>query len=359
MARLRLYAAALGAAALLSPAAASAATPTTWLCKPGLRSNPCTASLTATVVAPSGARSTERTPVARTAKTDCFYVYPTVSGQARTNATLEIEPAQRAVAELQASRYSQSCRMYAPMYRQLTLRAITVPRDGRGRAAQIAYGDVRDAWREYLRRHNRGRGVLLIGHSQGTYMLRELVKREIDPKPSVRRRLVAAHLIGGEVTVRRGSDRGGDFRSVRACRAPRQTGCVVAYSAYSSRPPADSRFAHADSPRDEVLCTNPGALAGGSAALDAYTRSFAFPGLGVTTPWVKLPSRSTGRCRTGGGASWLEVRPRSSGPAETNALYSVLPDARWGLHVNDMQLALGELTALARRQARAWQRRGA
>jgi hypothetical protein len=49
-------------------------------------------------VPPSGARSVERTPIARRPKVDCFYVYPTVSGQDRTNATLAIEQTQRSVA---------------------------------------------------------------------------------------------------------------------------------------------------------------------------------------------------------------------------------------------------------------------
>ena len=38
------------------------------------------------------------------------------------------------------------------------------------------YADVLDAWREYLARDNRGRGVVLLGHSQGTRMLRQLLR---------------------------------------------------------------------------------------------------------------------------------------------------------------------------------------
>jgi hypothetical protein len=242
------------------------------------------------------------------------------------------------------------------MYRQLTLRAIATPRGAPSRARSIAYGDVRDAWREYLRRYNKGRGVLLVGHSQGTYMLRELIRREIDRRPSARRRLVAAHLIGGNVAVRKGSDRGGDFASVRACRSAAQVGCVVAYSAFTGQPPAGSRFGRvdgADARRLEVLCTNPGALGGGPAALDAYIR----PGqVRASTPWVKLPGRSTGRCRKGGGAVWLEVRPRS-GSAATAGLFTARPDAGWGLHLSDINLAWGELADLAARQAAGWLRR--
>ena len=53
------------------------------------------------------------------------------------------------------------------------------------------YEDVVEAWRAYLRRFNHGRGVVLIGHSQGTFVLRRLIREEIDPKASARRRLVS------------------------------------------------------------------------------------------------------------------------------------------------------------------------
>ena len=75
------------------------------------------------------------------------------------------------------------------------------------------------AWREYLARDNRGRGVVLIGHSQGTRMLRRLIREEIDPSPAARGRLVSAMLLGGNVIVRRGEVTAGTSRTCR--RAPR------------------------------------------------------------------------------------------------------------------------------------------
>jgi hypothetical protein len=176
---------------------------TVWLCMPGLAKNPCLAPLTTTLIDADGPAGVERVRRARRPKVDCFYVYPTVSGQQTVNANREIDAEQVAVARHQASRFSQVCRPYAPVYRQLTLAAVQDPAGIPAAAARRAYLDVRAAWREYLRRHNHGRGVVLIGHSQGTYMLRELVAREIDRRPAVRRRLVSALLIGGNVLVRR------------------------------------------------------------------------------------------------------------------------------------------------------------
>ena len=90
------------------------------------------------------------------------------------------------------------------------------------------YDDVRDAWRHYLERDNRGRGVVLIGHSQGSYILTELLRQEIDGKP-VQSRLVSAILLGATFAVANGKDVGGSLQQIPLCHKPAQTGCVVTY----------------------------------------------------------------------------------------------------------------------------------
>jgi Protein of unknown function (DUF3089) len=357
--------------AVLLAAAAPASARTVWLCKPGMAGNPCLAPLGTTAINADG--TTERVPArrARRPRIDCFYVYPTVSPHPGLNSNRRVEPVQRAVARQQASRFSEVCRPFAPMYRQLTLAAIGRPEGIPLNAALLAYRDVRDAWREYLQRHNDGRGVVLIGHSQGTYMLRALVKREIDRRPRVRRRLVSALLIGGNVLVAKGRAAGGDFTNVPACRRPRQFGCVVAYSAFTAQPPADARFGRAatafpglsgDPARHEVLCTNPARLGGGDAPLRTLARTDRIPGvlgalIGETpaapTPWAALPGRFTAGCRDEGGASWLQVTP-APGDARLTLSESLGPG--WGLHLFDVNLPLGDLVELVRRQAKAHRR---
>src|SRR5438067_4751351 len=90
-----------------------------WLCRPGQPGNPCLASLTTTAVGPDGTLTVQSNVPAASPKIDCFYVYPTVSQQPTPNANLTIDPAERSVAIAQASRFSQVCRVFAPMYRQL------------------------------------------------------------------------------------------------------------------------------------------------------------------------------------------------------------------------------------------------
>src|SRR5881392_4273217 len=61
------------------------------------------------------------------------------------------------------------------------------------------------------------RGFVLVGHSQGSRMLRALIRAEIDPKRVVRRRLVSAIIPGANATVARGRLAGGDFKHIPMC----------------------------------------------------------------------------------------------------------------------------------------------
>ena len=220
---------------MLAPSAFAAKKPkkvkdtTTWLCKPGIPDNPCDPGFATTMISPTGAVLGTSTPKPdkNRKKTDCFYVYPTVSDDKTANSDLSIDPEERSIALYQAARYGLDCRVFAPMYRQLTLGSILsgtpIPPD----AAQIAYGDVVAAWNTYLRKYNQGRGFVLIGHSQGSFVLRQLIHQAIDPKKKVRRRLVSAILLGGDVTVAAGRNVGGDFKNIPGCTKTTQFGCVM------------------------------------------------------------------------------------------------------------------------------------
>ena len=343
---------------------------TTWLCKPGIPDNPCEPGFDTTLVSPSGQiTGTESVKPDPKRKFDCFYVYPTVSDDKGTNSDLSIDPEERSIALYQAARYGLHCRVFAPMYRQLTLSAIggTPPAD----AAEIAYNDVLAAWKTYLRDYNRGRGVVLIGHSQGSFMLRELIHRVIDPKKKVRRRLISAVLLGGNVTVASGRTVGGDFKNIAGCSKANQFGCVIAFSTFNAPVPPDSKFgrpasfATPDLPTTgDVLCTNPAALGGGSALLTSVfpTQPFA-PGTtigvatllvgqptpsGATTPWFQAQAY-TGSCDSSNGAHVLQIAPVAGAPT-----LHPIPDATWGLHLVDANIALGNLVDDVAVEGKAW-----
>ena len=360
MARSRLPIAALLVLALACALPASASAKVVWLCKPGKRANPCEPSLRTTTFAPNGDRlGVERVRRAPRRRADCFYVYPTVSDQQRPQATQVVDDVLRSIALYQAARYSRYCRVFAPVYRQVTIKGLLEPGTVTPEMREQGYADVVEAWRTYLRRFNRGRGVVLIGHSQGTFVLRRLIREEIDPRRAMRRKVVSALLLGGNVTVRKGSDRGGDFKRIRACRSPRQTGCVVAFSGFGETPPAEALFGRTDEPGLEILCTNPATLRRGRARLTPVypTKPFAPSAIGAAanaaisglprprTPWAAFPNGYVGSCSRAGGASFLKLAP-------VGDLFelSAVPDATWGLHLADANIALGDLVRLVKRQ---------
>lgn len=343
---------------------------TKWLCGPrGPKNNPCHANQTTTVVQSTGASSTLRSGLARKPRVDCFYLYPTVSPQSGPNADRSLAPEIRAAALTQASRFSSRCRVYAPLYRQVTRTALTNPALNTKAARNRAYADVRTAWREYLATDNKGRGVVLIGHDQGANLLARLLREEFDSKPSNRRLLVSAMLPGGNVIVPRGRKVGGDFRNIEPCRSGEQAGCVIAYSTYDSQPPRDAyvtrvysqAFPRRYDPTKRVLCTNPSALVGGVGTLTPYFPSRPLPGplsgmLGaqnVPAPWVAYPRLYTARCKGGQGATWLQVT-QTKNPADPRPRVQASLGPRWGFHLADVNLALGQLLRLVTSQTDAY-----
>jgi hypothetical protein len=284
--------------ALGAGAAAAKPPKTVWLCKSG-KTDPCTQPLTSTVVSYQAGVRHETVEVAKKAHKpaiDCFYVYPTVSEQTTTNANLEIEPQETQIAVDQASRFSQDCKVYAPMYPQVTLAAINNPAGVSPQASITAYLGVATAFSEYMTKYNKGRGFVLIGHSQGALLLKQLIKEQIDPNPALRKQMVSAVLLGGNVLVPEGKRVGGEFQNVPSCAAAYETHCVIAYSSFAKEPPEGALFGRVKSPLTnppgvegaglEVMCVNPAQFtqSGAAAPLSPYASTTPFPGaLGAFT----------------------------------------------------------------------------
>src|SRR5687768_237323 len=181
-----------GQPAAAQPAANDYGKAETWLCRPG-RADACDIDMSATVVNANGTLRTEPWTRAANAPVVCFYVYPTVSSDPPPNSDMIPNEGETLVASRQLARFGKVCRIYAPLYRQLTLSAIRDPAAMTPAARDLAYRDVVDAWNHYLKHDNQGRGVVLYGHSQGAGMLKRLIAEEIDGKP-VQARVVSAML---------------------------------------------------------------------------------------------------------------------------------------------------------------------
>ena len=145
------------------------ADPKSWLCRPGAH-DACDIDETATVVSADGKLTKETWKTDPNAPIDCFYVYPTISTDPGQNSDMTADPAEINVIKQQFARFASKCRPYAPLYRQITLTGLrkmlaapgAVPAFGEG----VQYDDVRDAWNYYLKNDNKGRGVVLVAHSQ-------------------------------------------------------------------------------------------------------------------------------------------------------------------------------------------------
>jgi hypothetical protein len=74
----------------------------------------------------------------------------------------------------------------------------------------------------------------------------------------------------------------------------------------------------------------------------------------VTTPWIAYPGQFTAGCRSKGGATWLQVsRARGTSPDRGLRIVQSLGPT-WGLHVVDVNLALGNLVALVGDEAASY-----
>jgi Protein of unknown function (DUF3089) len=375
--RLRLLALCLIACMIGWAAQAGAASAkTVWLCKPGQHPDPCLANLSTTVYnAPLTAalrvvhpKRQSKPPI------DCFYVYPTVSDEKTGNSDLKIQDTESSIAAYQVSRYSQYCRVFAPMYRQVTLQGAGISGSGATTKANPKLGvqDVTAALKDYLANDNDGRGFVLIGHSQGSAVLEQVIAKQIDTNPALRKRMLSAILMGGNVLEKGNTGIGGTFQHIPACRSNTQLGCVIAFSTFDQPVPDPSLFGRpaallgsaAPKPGDEVLCTNPANLAGGSGLLDPIQPSAPFaPGstiaLGLSVLHYTVPTPSTtywsqtgsysAECEDSNGAHVLEVTAQNGAQTPTPA-----PTPEWGLHLLDASLSQGNLLGIIHDESRAF-----
>ena len=366
-----------------SPAAAASASPkevavaqgadpsrtdaagTEWLCNPAYAVDPCRSNENALVQRASGRNSVQLSRPATNPPIDCFYVYPTVSRESTLAANLQIQALETLVAQLQASRFSSVCKVYAPIYPQITSSGLTHRGGGVRAAVTKAYDVVQSAWKDYMAHDNHGRGIVVIGHSQGSTMAQELIRTQIDPDAHARSQLVSAIIPGGNVVVPIGQSAGGTFQHLKACGAATQLHCIIAYSSFDQTPPKQTLFGvpgagvsflqvtPGPTKGMQVLCVNP-------ARLSATVRGVLQPyflrtgrAAGRVLAWATQPNLYSGRCKYEKGTSWLQVNapivPGDPRPPVTETLGPI-----WGLHVDDVNLFLGNLVGIVGTQSKVY-----
>ena len=138
---------------------------------------------------------------------DVFYVYPTVStisyldngSSWYADITLpEVREEANGNQRFNKMLYGEY-NFYAPYYRQMIFEAYQQSLDSLDKIAAFAYADVNEAFQYYMAHYNHGRPFFLIGHSQGSQMLIELLKHGMTDEQ--RKQMVAAYCIGYHVTA--------------------------------------------------------------------------------------------------------------------------------------------------------------
>jgi hypothetical protein len=354
--------------------------PKTWLCRPGGK-DACAIDHTTTIVAADGTLTRETWAADPKAPIDCFYVYPTVSTDQTPNSDMNPDPAETNVIRQQFARFASKCQPYAPMYRQVTLvglRRMLAPGAAVTLDQGLQYDDVRDAFNYYQQRDNKGRGFVLVAHSQGSFILNRLIREEIDGRP-IQSRMLSAILLGTTIAVPKGKDVGGSFQHVPLCRSASQIGCVITYASFRSTvsPPANTLFGKVPDANMVAACTNPAALAGGSGDLHAYLdktgrtitsnvppKPWVMPEQPIDTPFVSVPGLLTAKCSSNDNASgYLEITvngnpsdPRADDITGDIAMGTAVL-ANWGLHLIDVNLAMGNLLDIVAAETRTYQKK--
>lgn len=173
---------------------------------------------------------------------DVFFLYPTIysgqEGDTQWNAPVDDEAFNQRVDEstilFQASAFNAAGKVYAPRYRQAHLSAYyTEDSLAAKKAFELAYQDLKKAFRYYLEHYNEGRPIIIAAHSQGTTHGRRLIKELFDGKP-LQKQLVAAYLIGIPVLKN-------EFEHIGVCQSPEETGCFVSWRTYKKGYIPDNR----------------------------------------------------------------------------------------------------------------------
>jgi pimeloyl-ACP methyl ester carboxylesterase len=139
---------------------------------------------------------------------DVFYLYPTIYRQASPSDPMVCSadnPQMRGGAPAAFSRtataFSPLANVFAPYYRQAAIQVLTLPLQ---KQQQIVGGepttDALSAFDYYIKHLNNGRPFILVGHSQGSNIVINLLAEYMKKHPEVYKRMIAAYVPGYSIT---------------------------------------------------------------------------------------------------------------------------------------------------------------
>lgn len=322
-----------------------------WLCKPGAAANRCLEldqTLT-NIYSTTSSAVIEHVP-ATEPEFDCFYVYPTVDFTEEPGNTEDLSDDTLMLRPLynQAARFTEVCSLYAPLYRQMTIG--TYGAAGGYQSTEFfatAFADVEAAFEQYLLESD-GRPFVLLGHSQGSHMLIELLLKYFENDPELRARLVSALLIGptGVLEVPAGEISGGTYENIPLCTSATDTSCIIAFDSIAG---GRENIVATDNP---IPCVNPTLLGGNPGVLEntiwEISSGMIFPA-GVETPTFGYPQLHTANCESDGYLAIDTLTEEREPTASPQLVQLILASSN--LHVADVNYALGDLLRIVVTQA--------
>jgi hypothetical protein len=271
--------------------------PRMWVARPDLPRNPA-------LWTPQGYRS------GSAGRAAMFFIHPTsyisrdtwngtVAGDAETNFRTNV------FVRGQASAFNEVADIYAPRYRQATFGAFLTSEADAQRALALAYRDVVAAFDAFLAQVGPDRPLILAGHSQGALHLTTLLRERVAHDPSLRRRVVAAYVVGWPIS------RTTDLAALGLpeCHAAAESGCILSWQSFAE--PADPSLVvdtydattgFDGRPRrgTPMVCTNPLTGTPDSAAPVAANLGTLVPSADLSTARL-VPNAVPARCDGGRG----------------------------------------------------------
>ena len=186
---------------------------------------------------------------------DVFYVLPTIYSD-KDNAYMlwhdnpALQKKARMIAEQHSGIFSPYCRVFAPYYRQAefrrALKEINLPIE-KQTFIHLGISDIKNAFRYYMKHLNKGRPFILLGFSQGSMALLEVMKSEFADR-KINSKLVAAYLIGYPNMPKTFPE----HHYLRTAQRADDTGVIITYNSQ-----APGKVKSCFTGRSDVYCINP------------------------------------------------------------------------------------------------------
>ena len=252
----------------------------------------------------------------------------------------------------QASAFNDVGQIWVPRYRQATVGSFLTGEVDARRALDFAYRDVVRAFDAFLAAIPADRPIILAGHSQGSLHLTRLLADRIGKDAALRRRIIAAYVVGWPISIQTDLPAFG----LPACAAADQAGCILSWQSFAE-PADDSQIASLYDPSvgltgmarrgTQILCVDPISGVQGGTSTAAANQGSLIPNLTYDDATIE-GGRVPARCDAKTGLLLIGRPPEGYGRF-------VLKGNNY--HVFDYALFWADVRADAARRLAAFQRR--